>query len=101
MRRPNQYRLKPLLSSEERAARWQKLEEKHSPLLIAQARALATQVDYGNDFGSADELAAAITTYGYQAVSNITAQVAAKSATNPKRRARTITTSLRATRRTR
>ncbi len=97
-RRPNHYRLKRLLSPEERAARWKKLEEKHSPELLAQARGLATMVDYGNDFTSADELAAAITAYGYQTVSNITAQVAQSSVTNPNRHPDTVTTYLHNTR---
>ena len=98
-RRPNRYRLKPLLSPEARAGRWEKLKEKHSPLLIVQARALASLIDYGNDFDAADELAAAITAYGYQTVSNTTAQVATKNVTNPNRCPGTITTYLRTSQR--
>ncbi len=100
-RRPNQYRLKPLLSPAERTARWQKLEQKHSPQLIAQARALATMVAYGNDFDSADQLAAAISAYGYETVSNTTVHVATKSVTNPNRHPDTIIDYLDISRRTR
>jgi hypothetical protein len=94
-------RLKLLLSPAERAARWQNLEQKHSPQLIAQARALATMVAYGNDFDSADQLAAAISAYGYEAVSNTTVQVATKSTTNPNRHPDTIVDYLDISRRTR
>jgi len=100
-RRPNGYRLKPLLSPEQRASRWQELETKHSPELISQARSLAATLGYGNDFASADQLAKAITTHGYEAVSNTTAQVAAKTATNPYRHPDTVTTYLQNTRRPR
>jgi hypothetical protein len=98
-RRPNQYGLKPLLSPAERATRWRKLEKKHTPEGIAQARALASTIGYGNDFDSADELAAAIRTYGYEAVKKTTEAVATKQAANPKRNAGTITTYLRNARR--
>ncbi len=100
-RRPNQYRLRPLLSPEERATRWLKLETKHSPLLVTQARELATLLDYGNDFTSADQLATAIAAYGFQTASNVTAQVATKSVTNPNRHPDTVATYLHNTRRDR
>jgi hypothetical protein len=77
-RRPNQYRLKPLLSPKERATRWEKLVQKHGGQILPQARTLAAMLDYDNDFGSADELAGAIAAYGYETVSNTTAQVATK-----------------------
>lgn len=89
-RRPNQYRLKPLLSPEERAARWKKLEDKYSPEVVAQARGLATMLDYGNDFEAVDQLAAAIKAYSQQTVSNTTATVATRSLTNPNRHPDTV-----------
>ena len=52
-------------------------------------------VDYGNEFNAADQLAAAITTYGHETVSNVTAQVATKNATNPNRHPDTIVDYLR------
>ncbi|MBT3297279.1 MAG: hypothetical protein HN383_18580 [Verrucomicrobia bacterium] len=84
-RPPNKYRLKPLLSPEARAARWRRLEEKHTPSRIEQARTLAASLSYDHSFTAADQLAGAITTYGYQAVSNTTAQVATKHPGNPRR----------------
>jgi len=97
-RRPNQYRLKPLLSPQERVARWKKLEEKHGPEIVAQARGLATMLDYGNSIESADQLATAITAYGYQTTSNTTATVATRSLTNPNRHPNTVVEYLHNTR---
>ncbi|MBT3192445.1 MAG: hypothetical protein HN341_07810, partial [Verrucomicrobia bacterium] len=97
-RRPNQYRLKPLLSPEERTARWEKLEKKHGTERLAQARALAAILDYDNDFASADQLAKAIKSYGFPTVSNVTTQVATKSATNPNRHPDTVVEYLHNTR---
>ncbi|MDP6810450.1 MAG: hypothetical protein QGH31_06960 [Kiritimatiellia bacterium] len=93
-RAPNQYCLKLLLSPEERAAKWKQLENEHSSELVSQARALAATINYGNDFTSADQLATAITTYGYQAVSNTTAEIATRQPGNPKRSAKSILTYL-------
>jgi hypothetical protein len=95
MRRPNGYRLKRLLSPEARAARWAALEQTHSPQRVAAARQLATMINFGNDVDGTDQLAVAIGKYGYQAVSNATTQVAAKSATNPHRHPDAITDMLR------
>ena len=89
------------LSPEARATRWEKLQGKHGTRVISQARTLTAMLDYDNDFAAVDELAAAITAYGYQTVSNITAQVAGKSATNPNRHPITITDYLHDTRRPR
>jgi len=89
-RRPNQYCLKPLLSSEMRTARWEKLKEKHSPELVTQARGLASAVGYGNDFVSADKMAAAISSYGYDTVSNATAKISSMQEAHPDRHPKTI-----------
>lgn len=94
-RRPNGYRLKRLLSPEARAAKWEALEQTHSPQRVAEARQLATMINYGNDFESADELAGAIKKYGYQAVSNATTTVAEKSFTNPHRHPDSVIDALR------
>ena len=95
MRRPNGYRLKPLLSPETRAARWSALEQTHTPQRVAAARQLAAMINFGHDLDATDQLAVAINKYGYQAVSNATTQVAAKSATNPHRHPDAITAMLR------
>ena len=89
------YRLKPLLSPETRAARWAALEQTHTPQRVTAARQLAAMINFGHDLDAADQLAVAINRYGYQAVSNATTQVAAKSATNPHRHPATITAMLR------
>jgi hypothetical protein len=94
-RRPNGYRLKRLLSPEARAAKWEALEQTHSPERVAEARQLAAMINFGNDFDCTDQLAVAIRKYGYQAVRDATTMVAAKSVTNPHRHPDSITDALR------
>ena len=84
------YRLKPLLSPGD--ARGEVVGPRADAHPATRHGSTSTR---RHDLDAADQLAVAINRYGYQAVSNATTLVAAKSATNPHRHPATITAMLR------
>jgi len=85
MRRPNTYRLNPVIARELREAMWAALREQYTPALFDQARALADTIDRPNHYDTIEGLLRSMDQYGLPAVRDATATVAALHRSNPMR----------------
>ena len=91
-RRPNAYRLKPLISPDEREALWEGLRQKHGAQQFQTARDLAGTIRKSNHYETIEALLRHIDSHGLPTVQAATAKVAALHPTNPMRHVRYIIT---------
>ena len=84
-RRPNRYRLKPLISPEELEARWKELEATHGRKRLEQAMKLAQSMDHGKDPDALAGFIGFIETYGLAETQVATEIVARLKADNQRR----------------
>jgi hypothetical protein len=91
-RRPNAYRLTPLISPEAREALWEELRQKHGAEQFQAARELAGTIHRSNHYETIEALLRYIDSHGLPAVQAATVRVAALHPNNPMRHVRYIIT---------
>jgi hypothetical protein len=86
-RRPNRYRLKPLLSEEDIEKQWQALADVYGAKKLAKARELAGMLDRQNNRDVAANFLRVMEIYGFEQTKRATAIVAEMARDNPCRHA--------------
>lgn len=94
-RRPNRYRLKPMLSPEEIERRWSQLKSCYGEKGVQEAQNLAAMIDAGQDQDMVEEFAEVIALYGLDQTRKATEAVAAMAPDNPCRHMGYIVTLLK------